>query len=398
MTDAAFIEHLRHQVVQRYGVRRERIVVVFAPYRVCPLGAHIDHQLGRVTAMALDCGIWLAFAPTDGREVRLQSLSFPGEVRVAFEQVPARREGDWGNYARGAILALQQRYTLHKGLVGLTAGRVAEGGLSSSAAVGIAYLLALQHVNQLSVSPEENIGFVQQIENQYLGLQIGILDQSAILLSRPQCLTVIDCASVRHEWIPQAAALPAYRILIAFSGIRKSLSGTDYNLRVSECAQAASILLGAVGRSNQRCVLGHVSGEEYERFRGRLSGGPARRAAHFFAEMQRVRQGEEAWRRGDLREFGRLITQSGESSITNYECGSPPLVDLFHALVEAPGVYGARFSGAGFRGCCLALVAAEMAKETAAFIRDAYTEKHPVYADHAWTLLCQSGDGARLLC
>ncbi len=397
MADVALINNLCHQLVERFGVRRELIHVVFAPYRICPLGAHIDHQLGRVTAMALDCGTWLAFAPTDRREVRLHSLDFPGEVAVGFDQVPENRQGDWGDYLRGAVLGLQRRHVLHQGLVGITAGRVAEGGLSSSAAVSIAYLLALQHANQLPVTPAENIALVQQIENDYLGLRIGILDQSAILLSRAHCLTVIDCASVTHELIPQADTWPPYQILIAFSGLRQSLAGTDYNRRVSECAQAARILLEAAGRTAQHPVLGHVSNAEYEQFRRRLTGPPVRRAAHFFSERERVTQGTVAWRRGDLREFGRLITQSGASSITNYECGAPQLIDLYHALVEAEGVYGARFSGAGFRGCCLALVAPEKAQESATRVRRLYAKQHPSLADHAWTMICQSGDGARLL-
>ncbi len=397
MTVEPSVEELCEHVVQEYDVKREQVKVVFAPYRICPLGAHIDHQLGHVTAMALERGVLLAFAPSGTPTVKLRSLDFKGEVHVPFERVCEPQTGDWGNYVRGAIRALQQDFTLPQGLVGVTAGRIAEGGLSSSAAVSVAYLLALQQVNQLQVAPEKNIALVQQIENDYLGLRIGILDQSAILLSRQHCLTLIDCEHVTHELIDRPANTPPFRILIASSGLRKSLAGTDYNQRVAECVEAASRLLRAAGRPENPARLGQVTQHEYQQFGDQLQGAPARRAAHFFSEMRRVQQGTTAWRRGDLQEFGRLITESGASSIHNYQCGAPPLIDLYHILTETPGVYGARFSGAGFRGCCLALVEPQQAEEIAQHVHQAYVRLQPDLAPQAWTMLCQPGDGAHLL-
>ncbi len=391
------IEQLRERVTQWYGIDRDRVKVIFSPYRICPLGAHIDHQLGHVTAMALDQGVLLAFAPSKSPEVKLRSLDFPGETHVHFEDVSEPRPGDWGNYVRGAIQAMRREFSLTRGLVGVTSGRVAEGGLSSSAAVCVAYLLALQHSNHLQVTSEKNIALVQQIENRYLGLRIGILDQSAILLSRRHALTRIDCGGITHELIQRPANLPPFRILIAFSGIRKSLVSTDYNLRVTECTEAARILLGAAGRSDGSARLGHVTREEYAQFSDRLTGAPARRAAHFFSEMERVRRGVRAWRQADLAKFGALVTESGASSIHNYECGAPPLIDLYHTMAETRGVYGARFSGAGFRGCCVALVDPDQAERIAAHVHEEYVRQHPDLAPHAWTLLCQTGDGARFL-
>lgn len=391
------IDRLCRHVEQRFDVGRDQISVVFAPYRICPLGAHIDHQLGHVTAMALDQGVSLAFAPHSDREAVLASLDFDGEVRVSLAQVPEPVPDDWGNYVRGAVRALQQDQTLRQGLVGVTAGRVAEGGLSSSAAVSLAYLLALQHVNHLEFTPEKNIELVQRIENEYLGLKIGILDQSAILLSRRDALTWINCAEISYELVARASTMPPFEILVAFSGLRQALVGTDYNQRVAECAAAAGQLLQAAGRPELPPRLGHVTAQEYELHGQQLAGPPARRAAHFFSEMDRVRQGVDAWRRGDLIKFGQLINESGRSSIVNYECGAPPLVDLYHILVETPGVYGARFSGAGFRGCCLALVDPEQAAEAADRVHRLYAEQHPPLAAGAWTMLCRPGDGARIL-
>jgi galacturonokinase len=403
-SDHERFEVLRRWLVQRHGVAADRVRVVRSPYRICPLGAHIDHQLGPVTAMAIDRSVLLAYAQSGSAVVRLDSLDFPGTVEFTLADVPGKRDGDWGNFPRGAARALQERYPLRRGIVGLTSGTLHAGGVSSSAAVGVAFLLAFEEANDLRVSPEENIALDQALENGYLGLRNGILDQAAILLARRGHLTRIDCATGRHENIPRPAALRPFKILLAFSGLRKALVGTDYNRRVEECANAARTLLSAVGRGDRpavldavHAVLGAVHPQEYETHKHALRGAPARRAAHFFSEVDRVGRGIAAWQAGDLLAFGELMTASGASSIHNYECGSPPLVDLYHILVGTEGVYGARFSGAGFRGCCVALVQPELAERASERVREAYRQRHPELAADSSVILCDSSDGAALV-
>lgn len=403
-----------------YGPKAGPVRVVWAPYRICPLGAHIDHQLGTVTALALERGVYLAFAPSGSAEVRLRSLVYPGEVRFSLDAIPPRQPGDWGNYARGAAWALQRRGRLRQGLVGVTTGEWAEVGLSSSAAIGVAYLLALETVNGLDCSVADNIQLDQAIENEYLGLNNGILDQAAILCSRRQHLTVIDCKAFAEatgstagltvsgsrqtadlagaiQTLPAPAGQPAFAVLVAFSGLTQAVVSTDYNRRVAECAEAARVLLQAAGRPLVPARLGLVQRSEFEAYRSLLCGPAARRAEHFFSEMDRVAQGIAAWRQGDLKKLGRLMQESGLSSIRLYECGSPPLIDLYEILNRAPGVYGARFSGAGFRGCCVALVQPEAAAEAVAEVQQAYAARQPALAGRARFLVCQSADAARLL-
>jgi galacturonokinase len=387
---------LRAEVVHRFGAPAADVRVVRAPYRVCLLGAHIDHQLGPVTAMALDRSVLLAYAPSPAPEVRADSLDFPGGVRFRLDDVPPRR-GDWGDLPRGAALALRGAYHLDRGLVGVVSGGLHGGGVSSSAAVGVAFLLALEDANGLAVTPGENIELDRRVENDYLGLRNGILDQAAVLLSRRGRLTRIDCRTGLHESIPAAPGAPRFRIVLAFSGLRQALVGTDYNRRVRECSEAARVLLAAAGRGDGRGVLGDVAAAEYAAFGGRLRGAPARRAAHYFSEVDRVARGVAAWRGGDLSAFGALMTASGESSILNYECGSPPLVDLYRALAEAPGVYGARFSGAGFRGCCVALVEPDAVDDVAGRVAAEYARRYPALARSASVVVCETDDGASIL-
>ncbi len=324
-------------------------------------------------------------------------MAFPGEVKFSLDHIPDRKNGDWGNYVRGAARALLEGHPLERGIIGLTEGSLAEGGLSSSAAFGVACLLALEEVNRINLSNSDNILLDQKIENEYLGLRNGILDQAAILLSRKGQLTRINCRTHEHELVAAGAQMPPFTILLAFSGLTRSLVTTDYNRRVDECTAAARTLLDAAGHKNSQPLLGNVSLAEYLAEKHHLNGAAARRAEHYFSEVARVEQGVQAWRRGDLVEFGRLMTESCSSSIHNYECGATPLVVLYELLISLPGVFGARFSGAGFRGCCVALVESSVADDVARHVDQAYKERIPELASRAGVLLCHSDDGARIV-
>ncbi len=392
------IDKLKSEVISRYGVNAGSVQIVRSPYRICPMGAHIDHQLGPVTAMAIDRAVYLAFAPSGSPEVRLSSQTFGGEIAFSVNNVPPRDAESWANYACGAVQALQSSHTVDQGIVGVTAGQIGEGGLSSSAAIGVAYLMAFEAANAIRVTQEQNIELDRLIENEYLGLRNGILDQSAIILSRNRHLTVIDCKTVSHHLVPQSEEMPPYSILIAYSGVKDALVSTGYNTRVDECAEAAQTLLDAVGRRNDKPLLGNITDEEYAQHSDLLSGDPAKRAEHFFTESARVGQGIEAWKQGDLNRFGQLITESGRSSVENYESGSEPLIDLYNILIETDGVYGARFSGGGFRGCSIALVDPEKAETAAQHVVEAYTARQPERAAQSdGVLICHPADGAGIL-
>lgn len=282
-------------------------------------------------------------------------------------------------------------------------------GLSSSAAVGVAYLLALESANNLNISPTENIEYDRLIENEYLGLKNGILDQSAILLSSYGCLTFMDCKTKKHKLIhppklemeKKSETKIPYKILLAFSGLKQALTtNPGYNRRVSECREAAKILLKASGKEVEP-ILSNVEQEEYEAHKSKLEPDLARRAEHYFSENMRVIKGLEAWGSGNFEEFGKLISASGLSSIQNYECGCEPLIQLYEILIRTPGVYGARFSGAGFRGCCVAFVKAEYAEEASLFVKKEYLKVQPHLASYlnqeTSVVICDAGDCARII-
>lgn len=387
----AHLQRLRH-------IDRADIRVVRSPLRICPLGAHIDHQLGHVTGMTIDQSLLLAFVPTADGEVYLESEDFTPPVSFNLDQVPPYTPRDWGNYIRGAVLGLQQQRRLTHGLVGVIGGEMPIGGLSSSAAVTIAYLLALEAVNGLDVSPKENVELVRFTENKYIGLNNGILDQSVILFSDHGHLTYIDCQNIEIKQMHGPLRAGDFEILVAYSGLTRVLVGTDYNNRVAECQEAARLLLTYTGQtpvSDTR--LRHVDSAHFATEGHRLPPVLQRRARHYFGEMQRVSDGLAAWQRGDLACLGMLMSESGESSIKYYECGSPQLITLYETLRDTPGVYGARFSGAGFRGCCLALIDPSAREAVAEAIHRRYPVQHPDEAEAYSIHFCQP-DGKAGLC
>jgi len=348
--------------------------------------------------MTLDRALLLAFVPRSDKRVRVASLNFLGSVEFGLDDVPPKANGDWGNYVRGAVLALQQRYALTAGIDAVVEGRMPIGGLSSSAAVGVAYLLALEAANGLEVSPEENIEHDRYIENVYLGIENGILDQSIILMSDRDHLTFLDCQTVEFYKYPTPVDNGHFEMVVAYSGLVRSLGHTDYNNRVHECQQAARLLLGWAGLPVPDPVrLRDVPEAVYAQYKDRLPAPLDRRARHFFTEVQRVRDGVRAWSAGDLHEMGRLINASGASSVYDYESGCPHLITLYEILRDCPGVYGARFSGAGFRGSCIGLVDPAARKEIAAAIDAIYPGKHPDVADAYSVHFCGTGGPARLL-
>ena len=202
------------------------IRLVHSPYRICPIGAHIDHQLGCVLGMPIDRGVSLVFAPNQDRRVRpFRSLDFSEEVSFSLDDVPARKNGDWGNYPRVAASALGGEHPLSLGFDAVLGGSLPIGGLSSSAAVGIAYLMALADVNRLTLSHDDLIELDRYIENVYLGLNNGILDQSTILAGQRGGLLYIDCLTRKRRVITSLEDMHPFDILVVFSGVSQPLVG-----------------------------------------------------------------------------------------------------------------------------------------------------------------------------
>jgi len=394
------MKNLKHAYYTFYN-KSDQLYHIFSPYRVCPLGAHVDHQHGVVTGFAFDKGIDFLFSKTNNSKVEMCSLSFEGLISFDMNQNLESRQGNWGDYLRGAVYALKKRAcSLQYGIKGVLRGSMPIGGLSSSAAALVGYVMALDKVNGLGLTPIDMIQIASEAEREYVGLKNGILDQACVTLCKQDSLLYLDTRSNEYELIPQHADMPAFELGIFFSGLTRSLVGTDYNLRVSECKTAAWNVLALKGHplnTLEETFLRDVPEEEFQEMKYKIPHRFAKRATHFYSECERVHKGVEARKAGNLSAFGQLIFESCESSIHNYECGSDELIALYDIMREVKGIYGGRFSGAGFKGACITLVNPHYKKEIEEQITEAYLARFPQYKNVFEVFFCQIDGGARFV-
>ena len=373
--------------------------VSFCPYRISPIGAHVDHNLGKITGLAINKGINIAYRPKQNGVIELCSLQFEKRAQWHIMSIPETRQNDWADYLRGATIALTQKYPLKVGLCGVIEGSLPIGGLSSSAAVIISFLAALAKVNGITLSTHEMIMLALTAENSYVGVSCGKLDQSCEVCSKKNHLLYLDTKDDSYELIPQSPDMKPYKIAIFFSGVERTLAGSKYNMRVDEAKSAAYALKAYAGMEYGKfseTYLRDIPVEIFRQYKDRLPENWAKRAEHWYGEAERVEKGAEAWRRGDIEEYGRLSFESGRSSIYNWETGSPELKTLYEIMTRTDGIYGGRFSGAGFKGCCMALIDPSFEESIAAKVTEEYVKEFPSLEDRFSVHICESADGAVL--
>ena len=379
--------------------RRDPDGVSFCPYRVCPIGAHSDHQLGKITGLAVDQGIHMAYGKKTTGIVEIRSLNFTTRAQWHVNSVPEECQHDWADYLRGATWALAKRYPLTKGVCGVIEGSLPIGGLSSSAAVIITFLSALCAVNNIHLTQQEMIMTALDAEFNYVGVSCGKLDQSCEVFSKKDHLLYLDTRDDSYELIPTHPDMKPYKVAIFFSGIERTLAGSAFNMRVDECRSAAYALKAFAGMEYgkfKETNLREVPYEVYLQYKDKLPDNWRKRAEHWYTEFFRVQNGAEAWRRGDIEEYGRLSFESGKSSIENWETGSPELKALYEIMTQTDGIYGGRFSGAGFKGCCMALIDPAFEESIVETVSKRYLEIFPGLTGKYSAHICQSADGVKL--
>ena len=371
----------------------------FTPYRICPIGAHSDHQLGRITGFAISKGIHIAYGSKENGVIEITSLQFPKRAQWHVSATPPTKQDDWADHLRGATIALDKRYPLRRGLCAVIDGELPIGGLSSSAAVIITFLSALSHMNGIQLSETELITISKEAENKYVGVACGKLDQSCEVYCKKDHLLYMDLRDDSYELIPTHPNMKPYKIAIFFSGIERTLAGSAFNMRVDECRSAAYALKAYAGMDYgkfEETNLRDVPREIYEQYKDKLPENWRKRAEHWYTEYDRVLKGAEAWRRGDIEEFGRLSSESGWSSIYNWETGSPELKTLYEIMTQTEGVYGGRFSGAGFKGCCMALIDPAFEESIKETVTREYLKAFPHLEGKYSVHICESADGVSL--
>ena len=376
-------------------MQRER---AFCPYRICPLGAHIDHQYGVVSGFAIDKGIEIEYEKTDDGSVTLTSSDF--EKKVVFNiNKPLQKENDWADYLRGATASLKRNHDLSYGIKAHVKGSLPIGGLSSSAAVIIAFLSALCRVNNIILSRNEMVMTALWAENEFVGVSCGKLDQSCEVYSKKDNLLYIDMKDDTYDLIPASNEMKPFEIAIFFSGLERNLVGSQFNMRVDELKSAAYALKAFSGMEYGKIVdtrLRDVPKEVFENHKDKLPENWRKRAEHYYTEFERVQKGVEAWKKGDIEAFGKLSFESGHSSIVNYETGSEQLKKIHEIMIETNGIYGGRFSGAGFKGCAMALVNPEYKEEIAFEVTKKYLKEFPELSEKFGVHFAKTANGVEL--
>ncbi|MBP5342929.1 GHMP kinase [bacterium] len=373
--------------------------IEFTPYRICPLGAHSDHQLGKITGFALDKGIYIAYSAKQNGVIEIRSMQFPKRAQWHILSTPVKKQNDWADYLRGATITLASYYPLRIGLCAIIDGELPIGGLSSSAAVIITFLNALCKLNNIKLEPSKMIEIAKEAENNYVGVSCGKLDQSCEIYAKKDGLLYMDLKDDSYEIITTPKNMKPFEIIIFFSGIERSLSSSKFNMRVDECRSAAYALKAYANMDYgkfEETNLRDVSYEIYLKYKDNLPDNFRKRAEHWYTEFMRVEKGALAWRNGDIEEFGRLSFASGKSSIENWETGSPELIKLYEIMTKTKGIYGGRFSGAGFKGCVMALADPKFEDEILKNVEEEYLKAFPNLKGKYSAHICHPHDGVKL--
>ncbi len=318
--------------------------LVRAPGRVNLIGEHTDYNDGFVLPMAIDRWIWIALSPRTDGKVRVRSQDFDSET--VFDLHALTRNQDWPEYLKGVANALQKDGLALQGWQGVMGGDVPRGaGLSSSASVEMATARAFACVSGFDWDVMRMARLGQRTENEWIGVNSGIMDQMACAAGREGHALFLDCRSLEYQHIP----LPAHvSVVVLDTSTRRGLVDSAYNERRAQCEQAA--------RFFGVRALRDVSWDVFERRAAGLEGKVRKRARHVISENQRVLDAIAAMQRADVVSLGRLLNRSHASLRDDFEVTNAALDRIVECAQAHPACYGARMTGAGFGGCAVALV------------------------------------------
>ncbi|OGO50376.1 MAG: galactokinase [Chloroflexi bacterium RBG_16_68_14] len=365
-----------------------------APGRVNLIGEHVDYNQGLVLPAAIDRSVLVAFAPRPDAEMRLYSLDFDEESRFSLAEPIGRDDAHpWSNYLRAVAWVLAEEGCSGPGLDLVVAGNVLIGaGLSSSAALEVAALGALRAAWGLDLDDRRVALLAQRAENEFVGVQCGIMDQFAAALAVADHALLIDCRSLEYQQVPLPLAERGLALVVADSGLPRRLEESEYNRRREECAEALRLLQAAM-TGRRPGSLRDVSMADLEEHIACLPPALFRRARHVVGEMERVGTGVDALRRGDLEAFGGLMNASHASLRDDFEVSCPELDRLTELAQGLSGVLGARLTGAGFGGCTVNLVQVEAVEAFREQVVGRYSGETGLAGR---TYVCRAADGLRI--
>lgn len=386
-------EKLLKKFEEIYG-SSEGARVYFAPGRVNLIGEHTDYNGGHVLPCALSIGTYVVAKKREDKKLRFYSMNYEenGVSEGSIGDLKYRRSNGWTNYPIGILWTYQKKgYKIHQGFDMLLYGDIPSGaGLGTSASIGVALGLMIREMFEFDDITNVDIAlFGQYAENEFHGINCGIMDQFASAMGKKDQAIFLDTSDLRYEYAP--VNMSDYAIVIANSHKKRGAFDAKYNERRLECERALAELQSVVAIQS----LGELTPECYEQVKEMIVEPVlVRRAAHAVYENQRTINAMKALKEGNVKEFGRLMVESHRSLRDNYEVTGKELDVLVEEALKTPGVIGARMTGGGFGGCTITLLKREYIETFIIEVGKNYTERTGYYADF---YNVEIGDGARAL-
>lgn len=351
------------------------------PGRVELLGNHTDYNGGFVMSAAIDRGVTITGRPTENGQIILRSGVMEDSVEIYLDGIVRQDAIAWANYPLGVVNVFKQAGHDLGGFEATIASDLPLGaGLSSSAALEVATAVFLCKLFGISLEPMEMAKVCRKAENEFVGVNCGLLDQVSSVFGKKSHAIFLDC---REETVRNVPLPEGIDILITHSGVKHSLVGGEYNERRAQCFEAASRLGVKELRDATRAQV--------EGAKDRLPDLVYRRAAHVTGENERVLAGIEHLEAGRITEFGALMFDSHESSRVNFENSTPELDALVEIARGLPGVLGSRLTGGGFGGATVSLVHHEQTANVCKSITEEYAART---GNVCHTYVCEAADGA----
>lgn len=344
----------------------------FAPGRINLIGEHTDYNGGHVFPAAITFGTYVLMRLRDDNLVRFYSANFSeaGVIERRLDDLAFRPEDDWTNYPKAMLhLLSEQTDGIDRGLDAWFYGNIPNGaGLSSSASIELATAFGLNTIYKLGLKPLELVKLGQRAENEYIGVNSGIMDQFAIGMGKPGHAMLLDCDTLDCEYAP--VDLDGISIVIMNTNKRRELADSKYNERRSECETALARLQTILSIH----ALGELAPETFEAAESVIEDDTlVKRARHAVYENARTLQALDALKENRLADFGQLMNASHVSLRDDYEVTGVELDTLVEAA-WANGAIGARMTGAGFGGCAIALVRDAEIESFKQTVSDKYTK------------------------
>ena len=366
---------------------RKPAVLSRAPGRLEILGNHTDYNEGYVLSAAVTQATSFAMAPKEGSVCTLVDCALSGEFKIDLANMDAPRKGDWTNYLKGALVELRRRGVRFGAFDAVLRSTVPlSAGMSSSAALEMAFCFALKTIYGIDLPKADWARVGQAVENKYMGLQSGLLDQFSSIFGRKDALILCDFRS--GAVLKNGPMPPGYSIGGANTMVKHNLVESDYNKRRESCERARDAIRQVCPQVK---MLRDVDRKMLESCRDKMDAVDYRRALHVVGEDERVMRGVAFLEKGDIRSFGELLFESHESSRVNFENSCPELDALVEIARSIPDCLGARLSGGGFGGITIHLVRHDAAEGYCNRLKTAYKA---MTGKETQTILCDIGDGA----